>query len=1099
MDLKGGGEMLRLVLGSAGSGKTKRICAQIRDRMADTSGMVLLTPEQQSHRAERRLAAVCGPRLSLCGEVLSFTRMYNRAAVELGGLADPLPDRGGRLLLMALALEEVGPKLRRFGERNRRADFLRRLMTTAEELQSAMITPEDLRAAAAKAAGAVGEKLGDMALLMEAWEAVQTRQLGDCRDAAGRLADGISACTVGAGGVWADGFTDFTARELAVLEGILRRGTDLTVALTLGEGEEARFAVPEGTFRSLSEMARRLGTELEVERLPAPAPDAIRYLAENMDKYDAPPFSGEGGSVEVCRMDSFSGECRWAAASIRELMMADGSLRYSDFAVAVPGFESRRSVLAAVFRAYGLPVYVEEAEPFAPSGLAVYVLEALRTVTEGWRAGNLIRCLKTGFGPLNAGETDELENYALTWNLRGESAWRQVVPWDLSPEGYGDAADSDGETLARLSALRDRMAAPFGRLADAMGERVPASGLLKALAAFLEETGVRETLRLRAADLEEKGDAAGAAACVRLWSALKACLEEMDELLGDVRLSGEEFTRLLELLFREREVGSIPAALDCVSLGSPQRLRFRQPRVLLVLGADEEHLPAQRVEPGLFSPEEKRTLTSLGIRLNREADEELTRPLLELYLLVSAPRERLLVSWSGGEGVRPSILAERAMALLGVSLTTEESLAGRQLAASPLSALSLALGEGPWAEAARASLPREKLEEVRAAAAQAHLPLESATVRKLYGSTLRLTPSRAERYYQCSYRYFLEYGLRLKERKEARFAAPQRGSFYHYLLENVCREVRSGGGFAAVTGETLRGLTRKYAEAYASESFKPAQLRDKRFLYLFRRLCDTAENIVLEMAEQLAAGDFLPLDFELDISDRGGELPPLDLGGILVEGKVDRVDGWSEGDKLYLCVADYKSGPKEFRLSDVCEGQTIQMLIYLFLLTAEGGQRYGKQIVPGGVLYLPARDKAVSLPRSSSAEEIRRARADALKISGLLLDDPAMLRARDRSEPPRYLPVTFKDGVPMKGVADGRQMGQLESFVRGLMLRMGEELRAGRAEPSPLAHTPAEDPCRYCEFGRVCGFDPKRQEPRLVRKLTDGEFWQLAEREAQHG
>ena len=1091
--------MLKLVLGEAGSGKTRRLCEEIKARMDSAKNMVLLTPEQQSHRAERRLAAVCGPRLSLCGEVLSFTRMYNRAAVELGGLADPLPDRGGRLLLMALALEDAAPGLRRFGERSRRADFLRRLMATAEELQSAMTTPDDLRAAAEKASGTIREKLADMAMVMEAWEAVQTRQLGDCRDAAARLADGIADCTVGSGGVWADGFTDFTARELAVLEGILRRGTDLTVALTLGEGEEERFAVTEGTFRRLADMARRLAAELRVERLPSPEPDAIRYLAENLDRYDAPPFTEKDGSVEVCRMDSFPGECRWAAARVRELMMADDSLRYSDIAVAVPGFGERKSVLAAVFRAYELPVYVEEAEPFAPSGLAVYVLEALRTVTEGWRVGNLLRCLRTGFGPLTGEETDELENYCLTWNLRGESVWRQEEAWDLSPEGYGDASPADGETLARLDGLRRRVSAPFGRLADALRERGSAAEALLALSDFLAETGAGEKARRRAEAMEAGGEAALAAACVRLWSALTECLEEMNALVGGVCLSGEEFTRLLELLFREKQVGSIPAALDCVSLGSPERLRFRRPRVLLILGADDEHLPGQAPSPGLFSPEEKRQLSGLGIRLDREEDAELTRPLLETYLLAASPKEKLLVSYSGGEGVRPSILAERALGLVAVGLQTEESLAGRHLAAAPLPALPLALGKGPWAEAARACLPPKKLAELREAAEQPHVPLDSATVRRFYGSTLRLTPSRAERYYQCSYRYFLEYGLRLKERKTAEFAAPQRGSFFHYLLENVCREVRSGGGFAAVTGETLRALTRKYAEAYVAESFRPAQLRDKRFLYLFRRLCDTAENIVLEMAEQLAAGDFLPLDFELDISDRGGELPPLDLGGILVEGKVDRVDGWADGDQLYLCVADYKSGPKEFRLSEVCEGQTIQMLIYLFLLKAEGEQRYGKRIVPGGVLYLPARDKVVPLPRSSTEEEIRKARAAELKVSGLMLDDLSMLRARDRSEPPRYLPVSFRDGVPVKGVADRRRMEELDSFVRGLLLRMGEELRAGKAEASPLAHSPSEDPCRYCEYGRVCGFDAKRQEKRLIRRITDAEFWQLAQREAEHG
>ncbi len=1091
--------MLKLLLGPAGSGKAGQVCREIRESMDERTGMVLLTPEQQSHRAERRLAAVCGPRLSLCGEVLSFTRMYNRAAVELGGLADPLPDRGGRLLLMALALEEAAPGLSRFGERSRRADFLRRLLATAEELQGAMTTPDDLRAAAEKASGTVREKLEDMALLMEAWEAVQTRQLGDSRDAAARLADCIGSCSVGSGGVWVYGFTDFTPRELAVLEGILRRGTDLTVALTLGKGEELRFAVTEGAFRSLAELARRLGTELRIQRLDSPAPDSIRYLAENLEHWDAPPFLAPADNVEVCRMDSFSGECRWAASRIRELMMDDGSLRYADFAVAVPDFGRHRSVLAAVFRAYELPVYVEEAEPFAPSGPAVYVLEALRTAAEGWRPGNLIRCLRTGLGPLTAEETDELENYVLTWNLRGESGWRQAEPWELSPSGYGDAADDDAETLQRLNALRERVAVPFGRLADALRESAPASVFLRALAAFLEETGVRESLQRRAGALEEAGEAAAAAACVRLWSTLTACLEEMDALLGSVRLSGEEFTRLLELLFREREVGSIPATLDCVSLGSPQRLRFRRPRVLLVLAVDDEQFPGQTVTPGLFSPEEKRVLAGLGIRLDRGEDEELSRPLLETYLLAASPEERLLVSWSGGEGVRPGILAERALGLLSVPLQTEETLEGRHLAAAPKSVLPLALGKGPWAEAARAVLPAETLEELRTAAAQAHVPLQSGTVRKLYGGTLRLTPSRAERYFQCSYRYFLEYGLRLKERKAAEFAAPQRGSFFHYLLENVCREVRESGGFAAVTGDTLRALTRKYAEKYTDESFRSAQMKDKRFRYLFHRLCDTAENIVLEMAEQLAAGDFQPLDFELEISDRGGELPPLDLGGILVEGKIDRVDGWADGDKLYLCVADYKSGPKEFRLSDVCEGQTIQMLIYLFLLRAEGERRYGKQIIPGGVLYLPARDKTLSLPRSSSDEEIRKARAAELKVSGLLLDDMGMLRARDRSEPPRYLPVSFKDGLPVKGVADLRRMEELDSFVRGLLRRMGEELRAGKAEADPLTHRPSEDPCRFCEYGRVCGFDPKRQEPRLIRRLTDAEFWELAEKEASHG
>ena len=121
--------MLTLILGGAGSGKTRLVYRQFREAMeAGRTGLVLLTPEQQSHRAERELAAFCGPALSLHGEVLSFTRLYSRAAAELGGLADPIPDRGARLLLLALALEETAPLLRQYGERGRRGDWLPQLL-----------------------------------------------------------------------------------------------------------------------------------------------------------------------------------------------------------------------------------------------------------------------------------------------------------------------------------------------------------------------------------------------------------------------------------------------------------------------------------------------------------------------------------------------------------------------------------------------------------------------------------------------------------------------------------------------------------------------------------------------------------------------------------------------------------------------------------------------------------------------------------------------------------------------------------------------------------------------------------------------------------
>ena len=114
--------MLHLLYGPAASGKTDLLMGRIRAAVAArTPGQVLLVPEQYSHEAERALCAACGDSLSLYAEVLSFTGLARRVAAETGAGDAPLLDQGGRLLCMALALDQIAPRLRLFGAAARRA------------------------------------------------------------------------------------------------------------------------------------------------------------------------------------------------------------------------------------------------------------------------------------------------------------------------------------------------------------------------------------------------------------------------------------------------------------------------------------------------------------------------------------------------------------------------------------------------------------------------------------------------------------------------------------------------------------------------------------------------------------------------------------------------------------------------------------------------------------------------------------------------------------------------------------------------------------------------------------------------------------------
>ena len=114
--------MLRLIIGRAGTGKTAAVIGEIARAVAEgRGGSMLIVPEQYSHEAERELCERCGDALSLYAEVFSFTGLARRVLQQQGGLAADWLDKGGRLLCMALALDQISSRLRLYGGAARRA------------------------------------------------------------------------------------------------------------------------------------------------------------------------------------------------------------------------------------------------------------------------------------------------------------------------------------------------------------------------------------------------------------------------------------------------------------------------------------------------------------------------------------------------------------------------------------------------------------------------------------------------------------------------------------------------------------------------------------------------------------------------------------------------------------------------------------------------------------------------------------------------------------------------------------------------------------------------------------------------------------------
>ena len=1094
---------LTLLLGRAGSGKTAKAMAAVARAVArKEGGQLFLVPEQYSHEAEKELCAVCGDSLSLYGEVLSFTRLASLAEEALG-LRRPLLDKGGRLLAMRAALSALEGRLTVLTAAARRPELLRALLDTVTELKSALVTPEALLQAAGQTAGALRQKLGDLSLILQAYDAVTEQGRADPFDRLTLLARSLPRTDVARRGqVYIDGFSDFTEQETAVVSALLRQGADMTVCLTLDsltEGAEL-FAPARKTALRLLREARALGMETETVTLVTPAGGkaaALRKVEEGLFDYAAAPCPAEGAVLLRLTPDE-TAECAWAAARCLALVRERGC-RWRDISVVARGFEHYAPTLQSVFDYYGVPLWLGRREPVSELPLMRWLTAAFEVLSGGWEGTAVLDWLRTGLCGAAPEELDELENYALQWDLRGK-VWYREAPWRFSPEGFSGGADEAAkEKLAALDAQRKRLCAPLARYEQAASAAKTARQQAEVFSAFLAEAGLAGTLQNEAERLRHRDMAMEAEAAAQLWDILVSALEQFALVLADAPMDREGFGALLTAMLAQYDVGAIPAVLDAVTAGDMERMRRRNLRHLIVLGATDERLPAPEKEDALLTAEERETLSALGLTLESPRGDGLWRELALIYNALSLPAESLAMTCperTENGAARPSVLFTRLAAL--TLAEPENADRAETMACAEAPALELAAEDGgALSQAARRYFEgsAESAARLRALALArgktSRGSLSAKSVRALYGDTPRVSATRAESFSDCAYADFLKYGLKMKPRKRADFDPPELGKFMHYVLENVCREASALGGFASLDPETRDALTDKYVAAYVTEVLSDFRDKSARFVYLFRRLTASVRRVVADMAEELAVSDFQPLDFELDLAQMGVTLSD-GVSRVAVTGVADRVDGWLHDGKLYLRVVDYKTGKRAFSLSDVWYGAGLQMLLYLFTLERTGEQRYGREIVPAGVLYMPAREVLLRADGPLSEGEADAERRRKLRRSGLLLREAEVLSAMEHGEMKRFLPVKVKDGevVDTESLCAREQLGALARHVETTLLALAKELGRGNIEARPAWRGRSDNACLRCDWREVCRFDPARDRKNRRYKLPAAEVWE---------
>lgn len=1010
---------MRLFCSPSQSALDAAIDERISNALNTGAHTFVIVPAQLGFNTERRIIHQCSADGFYSIEVVSFEKLARLILERAAGRAIPTIDNTGLTMLAKEALISLECELEVLDARH--DDSLhKRLAALVKALRSEGITPEALTKAEGSP-GVLKGKLTDVAKLYSrienAPDGMDEAALEQFAYSRAADADFLKGCDIIV--------HSFDALSRLRIDALKALDTTANVSVYL-------LAQPDN---ELFFSTNRLASELsgDITKLPDSRTDETAMLSRELFCYPYKKLPAPAQSIRIYKCADERTEVK-AAAALAISQISSG-ISPSDIAVCVSDMSAYSALLSEVFTASKLPFFIEDKRSLYGSDISVLVLSALKIISEGWRLRDILRHIKTGLLPVSAADADELIRYIKEHGIKGYMLRRE-----LKEEA--------------VETLRTRALSPLEELSQSEGS------LPRRLIEYLEALSAEQKLEQLAGELSGAGMEQEAAYLRQTYERTISLLEQADRYLPDA--DARALYSALSAGFESSAIAVTPPLEGQITVGELTHSIFPRVRRMIVIGVCDSLVPHIDDGAGIITSGEAEALSGVlpYFPTSLSPDEQKA-----LIMRVFAAGDELALIYNSRAGA--SYIIDRVKRLAGIFETPPPELLSRSealiQAASELR--SLADGADFAAENLALFLASEPQSVGQLAAYMQPRPtrLRPDTSRKIYGG-LRGSASVIEDFYRCSYKHFLDYGIRPVELRELREDALSVGNYIHSLLESVTHGLASKNMSLSDAGdEHIRGIIDAAADEMRSTHNKGI-FKNKRYAITEKRLREEVLLATRAIRASLSGMEIAGSEFSFR----------RDLNGITLTGRIDRIDKSENG---FLRVVDYKSGRKGFDLSELYYGLSIQLMVYLIAAI-----ELMPDSEPAGGFYMN-----VSLPYIAS-DETEEDRMKELRMNGFALADADAARCMETAEGKLHtIKLSLdKNGVPSGSNAFSRdELSRLMQHCERLAENAVRCIFSGELSATP-AHIGASLPCDYCEYASVCR---REDAERSLAKLSKEEIF----------
>lgn len=1104
--------MLQFILGKSGCGKTAFLQNRIAELIeAGQNNIIMLVPDQSTFETEKSFLNLFGAKNARKVKVFGFSRLCRYVFEKIGKIPQNVIDNGTRAVLMNITLEQLTEKLKLFRGRNMRA-VSEVMLQTLTECKKNSVTPDKLRKGAEKISeGTLKDKLLETALILDTYDAIVSQSYIDPLDDLDRLAEILTENALFKDYVFCiDAFSGFTAQQLKVLQHIIKRCADCYITLTMNPNaiNEEVFETSYKTMRTISKLAKCEGVEIKapikLEKNYRTKSDELILLENGAYRSDYDVKKGVPKDIKLCAAADFYSECEYVAQQIKMLILEKGYF-YSDISVITHDTEPYSGILNVVFDKYEIPYFMDVKKDIEVKPVIRLVLALFRIVLNNFEREDVVSALKTGLLPFSSDDISAFENYTYVWNVSGSALKNE---FKNNPNGFSDnLSETDEIKLRAAENIRFKLVSSLTNFKENCKDK-NATQITEIFYKLLIDLKIPDNLNNIYEKLEigEKGLGAEQ---IRIWNTLMEILDKIVAVCGEMSISLERYFELLSILIVDIKLSEIPQTIDSVMVTTAQRVRLSNRKISFLIGCNDGSFPAVPHASGVFSAYELKILSNNDISISEDFSDLASLETFMAYSCLTSACEKLFVSHPvsdllGNQYTPSSIINEICKIFPEIILETVPDERYEEKAM-----LALQPAFDAYAADYKKSAPRlfalrdifagdtrysAKLNALERAAENAPFKIEKTeNTHALFGDNLRISASQIEKFNLCRFSYFCNYGLRVRERRRAKIDHMEYGTLVHYVLERFFSKFTKTE-YSVLSEEHIEAFVDSAIEVYTDNYFGDSKTHSGAFMYKLKNVKNNLCLLLKHMISELCNGNFEVADCELNI---GKDIPAYTIKlptgeNIAVYGSIDRVDLMEDNGVKYLRIVDYKTGSKDFNLSDILFGLNLQMLLYLYSAKLNGEQRYG-DVNPAGILYMPATVPIITAEKGLSDDKINAELDKKLKMNGLLLDDVNVIKGMDSSENGKYIPVKIKLNTPQseRSLATVEQFGKIFSKIDRLVAEMGRELYKGNIQASPAKG--AHDACEYCPYDSVCVYH--MSTPKNTFSVTNDEVYKKIDSE----